>query len=168
MLVALIFSDLEKRILPDQFTVGGTVLGLVLSPFVPPPDDTAQALLWLVGIRSIHGVWVGISESVVGALVPAFCLFMIGFLYEKAKKKEALGLGDVKLVAMVGSFLGLGGALFMLVLGSLSGSIIGMAYIKLAHKDASDYPLPFGTFLAGSALAAALMGSGVLGWYSGL
>ena len=64
------------------------------------------------------------------------------------RHREGLGLGDVKLVAMVGSFLGLRGALLTLILGSISGSIIGYSYIKLAHKDPDTYEVPFGSFWA--------------------
>jgi leader peptidase (prepilin peptidase)/N-methyltransferase len=68
-------------------------------------------------------------------------------------------LGDVKLVAMVGSFLGLRGALLTLVLGSISGSVIGYTYIKVTGKDPASYELPFGTFLGVAALLAAVLGN---------
>jgi leader peptidase (prepilin peptidase)/N-methyltransferase len=72
-------------------------------------------------------------------------------------------LGDVKLVAMAGSFLGVQGALLTLILGSISGSIIGYGYIKLTGKDPSTYELPFGTFLGVAALAAAVAGRRLMG-----
>jgi leader peptidase (prepilin peptidase)/N-methyltransferase len=78
------------------------------------------------------------------------------------RHREGLGLGDVKLVAMVGSFLGLRGALLTLVLGSISGSVIGYAYIKLTGKDPASYELPFGTFLGAAALLAAVLGNKLL------
>ena len=89
-----------------------------------------------------------------GAALPAFFLWGGGWLYEKLRHREGLGFGDVKLIAMVGAFLGLHAALFTLVLGSIAGSIIGYSYIKLTHKDASTYELPFGTFLGVAALVA--------------
>ena len=89
-----------------------------------------------------------------GATLPAFFLWGGGWLYEKMRHKEGLGFGDVKLIAMVGAFLGLHSALFTLLAGSLAGSLVGIAYIKLTHQDASSYELPFGTFLGVAALAA--------------
>jgi leader peptidase (prepilin peptidase)/N-methyltransferase len=71
-------------------------------------------------------------------------------------------LGDVKLVAMVGAFLGLNGALFMLIFGSLAGSLIGYAYIRYTRQDPSTYELPFGTFLGLAGIAVALWDSGAL------
>ena len=158
MSVALIFCDLEKRILPDEFTLGGTVLGIVISFFVPVPDITAQAVLWMFGMELPKWA-LSPAESLLGALLPAFFLWFGGWLYYRIRHREGLGLGDVKLIAMVGSFLGLRGALFTLILGSVSGSIIGYSYIKLTGKDADDYELPFGTFLGAAALFGALFGS---------
>jgi leader peptidase (prepilin peptidase) / N-methyltransferase len=159
--LALIFCDLEKRILPDEFTLGGTALGLVFAIFVPVPDITAQAVLWMAG--SELPAWShSIAESVLGATLPAFFLWFGGWLYLKIRHREGLGLGDVKLVAMVGSFLGLRGALLTLILGSISGSVIGYGYIKLTGKDPASYELPFGTFLGAAALIAAIFGSQLL------
>jgi leader peptidase (prepilin peptidase)/N-methyltransferase len=159
--VALIFCDLEKRILPDEFTLGGIVLGLIFSAFVPVPDITAQAILWMAGVE-LSGWSRSFVESSVGATLPAFFLWLGGWLYFKVRHREGLGLGDVKLVAMVGSFLGLRGALLTLVLGSISGSVIGYSYIKVTGKDPASYELPFGTFLGAAALLAAVLGNHLL------
>jgi leader peptidase (prepilin peptidase)/N-methyltransferase len=167
MLVALMFCDLEKRILPDELTVGGAFVGFVLALFVPVPDITASALLWVFGVE-LHGTVQSLVESVCGALLPALVLWGGGWLYFKVRHREGLGFGDVKLIAMVGSFLGLRGALLTLILGSICGSILGYGYIKATGKDASTYELPFGTFLGAAALAAAIVGPKVVGWYGGL
>ena len=159
--VALIFCDLEKRILPDEFTKGGIVLGLIFSAFVPVPDITAQAVLWMAGAE-LPGWSHSIAESALGATLPAFFLWFGGWLYFKIRHREGLGLGDVKLVAMVGAFLGLRGALLTLILGSIAGSVIGYGYIKLAGKDPASYELPFGTFLGAAALVAAIVGNQLL------
>jgi leader peptidase (prepilin peptidase)/N-methyltransferase len=157
-LVALVFCDLEERILPDEFTLGGTLVGLVLAAFVPVPDAYAPALLTGMGVNPPERVrWV--LESALGAGLPAFFLWGAGWLYEKVRHREGLGLGDVKLVAMVGSFLGLGNALATLIVGSVSGSILGYAYIKFTRKDPSTYELPFGTFLGLAALLLAFIGN---------
>lgn len=157
ILIGLLFSDLEKRILPDELTIGGTVIGLIFSAFVPIPDHTAQMVLWLFGF-TVNGPVQSIAESIVGAALPAFVLWGGGWLYFKIRHREGLGFGDVKLVAMAGAFLGLEGALLTLILGSVSGSILGYGYIKLAGKDAATYELPFGTFLGAAGLFIALAG----------
>jgi leader peptidase (prepilin peptidase)/N-methyltransferase len=167
MLVALIFCDLEKRILPDELTLGGALIGLAFAAFVPVPDFTAQALLWVFGAEFPDRLQ-SLAESVLGGLLPALILWGGGWLYYKVRHREGLGFGDVKLVAMVGSFLGLRGALLTLILGSICGSVLGYGYIKATGKDAATYELPFGTFLAAAALAAAIVGPSVLGWYGGL
>jgi leader peptidase (prepilin peptidase)/N-methyltransferase len=155
LLVGLTFSDLEARILPDEFTLGGTAIGLVLAWFVPVRDDISAIMISLMGLGgNLHVVWVG--TAVIGAALPALFLWFGGWLYFKLRHREGLGLGDVKQVAMVGAFLGLNGALMMLIVGSLAGSLIGYAYIKLTHKDPSTYELPFGTFLGLAGIAVAL------------
>jgi leader peptidase (prepilin peptidase)/N-methyltransferase len=155
MLVGLLFSDLEKRILPDQFTLGGAGIGLIFSAFVPLPDHTAQMLLWLLGF-TVTGRVQSVAESLLGAALPALVLWGGGWLYLKLRHREGLGFGDVKLVAMAGAFLGLEGALLTLILGSISGSILGYGYIKLTGNDTSTYELPFGTFLGAAGLFVAL------------
>jgi leader peptidase (prepilin peptidase)/N-methyltransferase len=152
ILIALVFSDLEKRILPDELTLGGALVGIAFSAFVPVKDEAALGLLWLMGF-DMSGRWQSIGVSVMGAVLPAFFLWAGGWLYLKIRHREGLGLGDVKLMIMVGAFLGLQGALATLLVGSLAGSLISLIYIKLAGKDADTYQLPFGTFLGLAGLA---------------
>ena len=158
LLVELTFSDLESRILPDEFTVGGIAAGLVLAWFVPVKDDFAQMLLWLAGAHG-NPHWDSVSEAVLGAAGPGLFLWFGGWIYFKLRHREGLGLGDVKLVAMVGAFLGLHGALLVMIAGSLAGSLIGYAYIRFTHKDPATYELPFGTFLGLAGIAIALLSS---------
>jgi leader peptidase (prepilin peptidase)/N-methyltransferase len=167
LVVGLIFSDLEERILPDEFTLGGALLGVAFSLAVPVPDQTVQAISWMAG-HELHGRAQSLAESLVGAALPALLLWGGGWLYEKVRHREGLGFGDVKLIAMVGAFLGLRGALLTLILGSLGGSLIGYAYILATKKDPATYELPFGTFLGFAALAAALTGDRMLAWYGAL
>ena len=162
-LVGLIFTDWEERILPDEFTLGGTAVGLIFAWFVPVRDDFAQGLLWLAGVHW-NERWTSVAEAAVGAGVPSLFLWLGGWLYLKLRHREGLGLGDVKLIAMVGAFLGLRGALLTVIVGSLLGSVIGYAYIRITHKDPSSYELPYGTFLGIAAIAVSLAGSGMLGW----
>ncbi|MGA2039276.1 MAG: prepilin peptidase [Bryobacteraceae bacterium] len=163
MLVALLFTDLEERILPDEFTVWGTVAGLVLAVFVSPPGATAYALLWIFGLDS-HGRISSVLAAVVSAGLPAGLLWGGGRLYRIARHREGLGLGDVKMVALLGCYLGLEAGLVALVIGSIAGSVVGLTYIKLTHKDASTYELPFGTFLSGAALVVVIFSRQLFGW----
>jgi leader peptidase (prepilin peptidase)/N-methyltransferase len=156
ILVGLAFSDLEELILPDELTLGGAALGLAIALFVPVPDITAMALGWIAGIEPAPGRWQSLAEAAVGALLPAFALWGGGWLYQKIRHREGLGFGDVKLIAMVGTFLGLRGALLTLAFGSLAGSVIGYAYIKAKGEDPSTYELPFGTFLGVAAVVVAM------------
>jgi leader peptidase (prepilin peptidase)/N-methyltransferase len=93
-------------------------------------------------------------------------IWVVGELYYRLRHREGLGFGDVKMVAMIGAFLGLQGALLTLILGSLFGAIGGLVYILFTGKDASTYELPFGSFLGAAAITVAIFGELVLGWYA--
>ena len=155
LLVGMTFADFEERILPDEFTLGGLVAGLVLSWFIPLSDGTIGFMLMLAG-APLQGHALSLVESLAGALLPSGFLWLTGVLFEKIRHKEGLGFGDVKMVAAVGAFLGIRGALQTLIVGSLLGSVIGIIYIKLAKKDHSSYELPFGSFLGLAAIVLSL------------
>lgn len=158
LLVGLAFADLEARILPDEFTLGGTAVGLIFAWFAPIKGDIAGELLWLAGARW-NAQWTSLGVAVLGAAIPCFFLWLAGWLYLKIRHREGLGLGDVKLIAMMGAFLGLDGALLTLIAGSLAGSLIGYGYIRITRQDPATYELPFGTFLALAGIAVALKAS---------
>lgn len=167
LLVGLTFTDLESLILPDEFTLGGTVVGLIFAWFVPVDDIVAAIGLSIAGFHpGPH--WASVAESLTGAVLPAGMLFLGGWLFEKIRHKEGLGLGDVKMMAMLGAFLGLRATLLTLVLGSVAGSIIGVIYIYVTKKDASSFELPFGAFLGFAGIIVALAGAPVIHWYWGL
>ena len=167
ILVALVFTDFEERILPDEFTLGGTVAGVIFAGFVPLRDPTAVAVLWLAGVQfSERFLW--IFSAMFGAVFPSLLLWFGGWIYFKLRKRVGLGFGDVKLTAMIGAFLGFEGALMALVVASLVGSLLGYLYIKLTGKDTATYELPFGGFLGASAIAMALFGKQLLNWYGTL
>jgi leader peptidase (prepilin peptidase) / N-methyltransferase len=155
IMIGLIFSDLETLLLPDELTLGGLAIGLGFALFMPVPDSMFQLIANLSGFEA-RGRGAMFGEAVLGAVVPAGAIWLGGWLFEKLRHKEGLGFGDVKMLAMIGAFLGIRGALFAVILGSVAGSIIGIAYIKLTGKDASTYPLPFGSFLGAAALVAAI------------
>jgi leader peptidase (prepilin peptidase) / N-methyltransferase len=153
LITGLMFSDIEERILPDEFTYGGIVLGLLFSVLVPFRETFSAVFLpphW-------NRVWHSVGESVLGALLPTLLLWGLGALYFKIRKKEGLGLGDVKMVAMIGAFLGIQGAVSTVMIGSILGSVIGLIYIYGTKKDPGSYELPFGAFLGTGALAYVLL-----------
>jgi leader peptidase (prepilin peptidase) / N-methyltransferase len=163
MLVALFFTDLEERILPDEFTVWGTVAGLVFAMFAPTTDGAASFLLWMVGLDS-HGWITRLAAAVLAAGLPAGVLWSAGWLYSKARHREGVGLGDIKMLAMLGCYLGLEAGLVTLIFGSLLGSVLGFGYIKATGKDPSTYELPFGTFLSAAALVVVSFSKQIFGW----
>ena len=167
LLIGLTFSDLEERILPDEMTIGGTVAGLVLAWLVPLQAGIARAILAAQGIY-LDARWTSVAEGVLGAALPAGFLWLGGLLFEKIRHKEGLGLGDIKMLAMIGAFLGTQATLLTLILGSVAGSVIGLIYIRATGKDASTYQLPFGTFLGLAGIVVALAGQQVIRWYTGL
>ena len=165
ILIGLVFSDLDTRILPDELTLGGLVIGLVFSIFVAVPDSTFGTIASVFGWRQGQRLSM-LDEAVFGATVPAFVLWCGGWLFERFRHKEGLGFGDVKMLAMIGAFLGIGGSLLAIVLGSVTGAIAGLVYIKATGKQTATYQLPFGTFLGIAALVAAAEGQGMIGWYA--
>ncbi len=158
LLIGLIFSDLEERILPDEMTLGGTAAGIALAALVPFDDGFAMLFLPADWGRAALSV----ADAVLGACLSGGLLWLIGTLYLKVRHRDGLGFGDVKMVGMIGAFLGLQGALLTVVLGSILGSVLGLLYIFIARKKASTYELPFGTFLGAAALAVALLREHVL------
>jgi leader peptidase (prepilin peptidase)/N-methyltransferase len=154
IIITLIASDFEERILPDEFTLGGAVLGLILAWFVPLRVEFAALLMpYSWGTR-----WQSVGEALIGGLVSSGSIWLAGWLYEKFRHREGLGLGDVKMILMIGTFLGLPAALLTLIGASLVGAIGGLLYIKVTGKDASTYELPFGSFLGVAALGVAIYG----------
>lgn len=157
LMIGLIFSDLETLILPDEFTIGGFLIGLAFAPFTRIPDPIFVPLCSIAGLR--FGPRTGsFAEAAFGAAFPACTLWLLGWIFEKVRHKEGLGFGDVKMIAMVGAFLGLQGALLTVIVGSIAGSVIGLAYIKITKQDAATFQLPFASFLGAAALFAALRG----------
>ncbi len=163
ILLVLIVSDLEERILPDEFTKGGAILGVLFAAVVPLNG------IWRFLLPSIRDVRIqSIIESVFAAVFSSLALWLVGAVYQKIRHREGLGFGDIKMVAMIGAFLGLQGALLTLIVGSLLGSVIGIVYVLITRKDLSTYELPFGSFLGAAAFGVALYGEFVVAWWSRL
>jgi leader peptidase (prepilin peptidase)/N-methyltransferase len=144
-LIVLFFIDLHHRILPNVITVPGTIVGFILS-FVTPPG-------W---VSSLIGL-------VLGGLIP----LALAEAYLRIRKIEGLGMGDVKMLALIGAFLGWKLMLLTLALGSCLGSCVGIGLI-VARKGDMKFALPFGTFLAVAAMVAMAVGDPVIAWYVGL
>ena len=145
LMIGCMFSDLEERILPDEFTLGGTWIGLALACVVALPQPLIlPILLWQA---KLPPMFVNLLESALGAALPTFIFWLVGEVYLRMRGREGLGFGDVKMVAMMGAFYGLGPALIGIAIGSVIASVAGVIFITLKRKDASSYELPFGTFL---------------------
>ena len=142
-MIVLFVIDLEHRILPDVVTLPGIVLGFLFSLFMPPG--------WL--------------DSLIGMLVGAGALWLMGEAYFRLRHEEGMGFGDVKMLGMIGAFLGWKLMLLTLFLSSFFGSIIGLGVIALKGGN-MRYALPFGTFLAVGALVAAVVGDQFVAWYA--
>lgn len=164
ILIALVFCDFETLILPDEFTIGGLIVGVGFAFFTPVPDTTFHFIARLFDIHP--GPRAGMAgEALLGAIVPAGSIWLGGWLFEKLRHKEGLGFGDVKMLAMIGAFFGIRGALLTIILGSFVGSVAGLVFIKTTGKDMANYQLPFGSFLGAAALFVAIDGQSIIGWY---
>lgn len=153
ILIALFWTDLEERILPDEFTLGGSVAGFVFAFFVPVPGVFGEIFL-----AAYSPVWQSLFNALLGIVFLAVPMWLLGALYERIRKREGLGLGDIKLLMLIGMFLGLEEGLAALLIGAVAGSVIGIGYILLARKHAATYELPFGTFLCAGGIMVPLIG----------
>jgi leader peptidase (prepilin peptidase)/N-methyltransferase len=147
LLVALFWTDLEEHLLPDEFTLGGSLLGLLMAIFVPVPG--------ILGDMSPghNETLPSLANAALAAAVLAGALWTIGAIYKKIRHRDGVGLGDVKLLLLFGVFLGLQNGVSGLLIGSVAGTVISIIFLLVTRKDPSTYELPYGTFLcAGAAL----------------
>ena len=145
LLIALFGTDLETQRLPDPLTFSGLAFGLVISFWTPP----------------------GWRDSLIGAVLGAAILLAIRWIWQRLRGIDAMGLGDVKMLAMIGAFLGWRQVFVVLFLATLSGAIIGVAIMN-SRQRSWQARLPFGTFLAVAAFVASLGGEKLLHWYLNL
>jgi leader peptidase (prepilin peptidase)/N-methyltransferase len=143
-LIVLFAIDLEHQLLPNVITIPGIVAGFALS--------------FLTGL--------GWTSSLIGIVVGGGILLGIAEAYYRVRQEEGLGMGDVKMLAMIGAFLGWPATLMTLMMGSIAGSLAGLLIIALRRGD-MKYALPFGTFLAMGAALSATIGPNLLNWYLG-
>ena len=167
LLVVLTITDLRERILPDEVNFFGLGAGLLFSFFTKSLDGTA---LWLANRWFDFPppqMALSFADAALGALAGSGLLWIVAEGYFRLRGREGMGLGDVKMMAAVGAFLGLKRTLLTVLMGSLLGSVIGIFLIAVSKKG-RDYELPFGTFLGAGALLVVFFGTPALHWYESL
>jgi len=165
-LLVITFIDLDYQIIPDVITLPGMVIGLLAAPLFMSALEPPMAFGLGRLLPSVGSYLTGFVNSLVGLLLGAAPLFIIGWLWEKLRKVEAMGGGDVKYMGMVGSFLGWKGAFLTIMLGALTGSLAGVALIAL-KKHQADRVIPFGPYLAFGTLLTLFHGPDIIDWYFG-
>jgi leader peptidase (prepilin peptidase) / N-methyltransferase len=142
LLVALFGTDLETQRLPNVLTIPGAVAGVVWSLWLPP----------------------GLASSLIGLALGAGILLAIRWAWHRATGVEAMGLGDVKMLAMTGAFLGWKQVWVVLFLASIAGAVVGIG-LAASKRGSMQSRLPFGTFLALASFVSSLWGARLLGAY---
>jgi leader peptidase (prepilin peptidase)/N-methyltransferase len=166
-LIVITFIDFDHQIIPDSISLPGILIGVSVAPFYM--SSLAEPLPFNLG-HFIPHAWphlISFLNSVIGMLCGALPLLIIGWVWEKLRHVEAMGGGDVKLMGMVGAFLGWKGALLTIMLGALVGSIVGIGLILLKRHQ-MDKVIPFGPFLALGSVITAFYGPDIISWYLGL
>jgi leader peptidase (prepilin peptidase)/N-methyltransferase len=193
LLLGLIFTDAETFLLPDKLTLTGLALAIVFSLLVPVNDLATQMLNNASLPLSSDVSWrlFSLLDSVIGAIVGASFIYGAGAIYLRARGIEGMGFGDVKLMAMVGAFLGLKLTIFTIFAASIAGSLFGVATLLAVwrkrtlrgiahHQPAREarkrawesamialrrHQMPFGVFLGGMAILALFFGNSFMQWY---
>lgn len=142
-LLVITFIDLDHRIIPDAITLPGMAIGLLAS----------------FGLSRITPL-----EALVGILAGGGSLFLVAWGYQLVTRREGMGGGDIKLLAMIGAFMGWKGVLFTIFVASLTGTLAGMALIFRRQGD-MKLAVPFGPFLAVGAIAYLFIGAELWSWY---
>ncbi len=145
-LLVVAFIDFDHQVIPDVISLPGVILGLGLAVFSPQ-----------------LGIW----ESVGGAVLGAGILASVRKVYWLLTKTEGMGRGDVRLLAMIGAFLGWKSVPFTLLVGSGVGSAVGIV-MMIANRSDLRMRIPFGPFLALGALCYVFFGNAIIGWYFGI
>ncbi len=145
-LVVITFIDLEHQIIPDSISLPGIIVGFASSFFLP---------------------WLSWQNSLIGIVAGGGSLLLVAYGYQLLTKKEGMGGGDIKLLAMMGAFLGWRSIPFIIFTSSLFGSVVGVS-LMLARKKDSQLPIPFGPFLAFGAVLFIFYGRQLIHWYFAL
>lgn len=167
-MIALIFIDAEHMILPNAITYPGFLFALITRAVLPHLAGPAHFddLPQLLTLMPTLPIWaVSLIGALIGALVGGGSLWLMGFLWEKLRGVEAMGFGDVKMMLMVGAFLGWRLTILTILIGALSGSVIGIALMYRRGGRNLQMMLPFGIFLGIGAIVSLLFGSPIIHWY---
>ncbi|HEV8204779.1 MAG TPA: prepilin peptidase [Pyrinomonadaceae bacterium] len=170
-LVALLFIDAEHMILPNVITYPGIVFAVVARIAIPyltgtPHFDDVPSLQH--GALADMPIWVvSLAGALIGALIGGGSLWLMGWTWEKLRGIEAMGLGDVKMMFMVGAYLGWRLTILTIFVGVLTGSVIGIMLMARKGERNMQMLLPFGVFLGLGAVAALLFGAPIVEWYAG-
>lgn len=151
-LIIITFIDLEHMIIPNVITFPGIGVGIIFNLIITN-WGYASDLLDTPDLKNFLRLFseVPIMSSILGVLIGGGLLYFIGFLYEVIRKREGMGMGDVKLLAMLGAFLGWQGVIFIVFLSSIIGTVIGLSII-LYQRENLKYAIPFGPFLSIAAI----------------
>jgi leader peptidase (prepilin peptidase)/N-methyltransferase len=170
-LVALLFIDAEHMILPNVITYPGIAFAVIARIAIPyltgtPHFDDIPSLQH--GALADMPIWVvSLAGGLIGALIGGGSLWLMGWTWEKLRGIEAMGLGDVKMMFMVGAYLGWRLTILTIFVGVLTGSVIGIMLMARKGERNMQMLLPFGVFLGLGAVAALLFGAPLVEWYAG-
>ncbi len=170
MLIALVFIDAEHMILPNAITYPGMIFALVARLAIPLLMGAAHFDDLTSGLTGAFPTWpvwaVSLLGAVIGALAGGGSLWLIGWIWERLRGVEAMGLGDVKMMLMVGAYLGWRLTVLTLFLGVLTGSVTGILLMFKRGERNLQMLLPFGIFLGIGSIIALLVGKYLIAWYA--
>ena len=168
-MLALVFIDSEHMILPNSITYPGIVFALITRVALPylGAGSHLDDLPYLLSVFPRYPVEiVSLIGAVIGALAGGGSLWLMGFVWEKLRGVEAMGMGDVKMMLMVGAFLGWRLAVLTIFIGVFTGSLAGLAVLVRRGRRNLQMMLPFGIFLGIGAIASLLAGTRLVEWYA--
>jgi len=163
-LLVLALIDVDHRILPDPITLNGIWAGIIASVVIAQPNVFVLKLARWVGFDLVNLRIAALAGSLLGIALGGGLLWLVGEAFYRIRGIEGMGFGDVKMMAMVGAFLGAPLTLFTIMVGSLLGSIVGLTLIRFGGKT-REYELPFGTFLGIAGIIAVLYGNDLIRMY---
>jgi leader peptidase (prepilin peptidase)/N-methyltransferase len=168
-IAALIFIDAEHMLLPNAITYPGMVFAVIARVVLPYLTATSH-FDDLAGLT--HGMLRGLPlwaasliGAVLGALVGGGSLWLMGWVWLKLRHKEAMGLGDVKMLFMVGAYLGWRLTILTIFFGALTGSVVGVGTMVYEGKKDMQRQLPFGVYLGIGSIVGLLVGTQIVEWY---
>jgi leader peptidase (prepilin peptidase)/N-methyltransferase len=168
-IVALVFIDAAHMILPNVITYPGIIFALISRiaiPYLASPNHFDD-LAGLAGALPAYPLWMtSLIGATIGAVIGGGSLWLMGFLWEKLRGVEAMGLGDVKMMVMVGAYLGWRLTILTIFIAVFSGSIMGIAVMAYRGRRNLQMMLPFGIFLGIGAIVSLLVGSRIVEWYA--